>query len=167
MEHQSFFPRSTRNRIALVLGALSLMFFVTWNLMPNIESMLVKSEHRHGYFFVDYWTQAFSSLKNIPHLLSIESAPYFLYTFMLFLHLFIMFSIIPAWKIWQTSAIIRNIPATLFIITVLFLCYRLQHINISSTQLFITCSLITSNFLTTALSLLSFKNEWIEPETSH
>ncbi len=72
-------------------------------------------------------------------------------------------AIIPAWKIWQSSGLLRNIAAILmligFIICIVYMVFYQDSIYLHQVRF------VTVNFLTTALALLIFKNE--SPDAPH
>ena len=78
-----------------------------------------------------------------------------------------VFLLIPAWKLLQSSVLIRYIPATILLIGFSIHIYFLVYYRLETNQFFTINLLTASNTLTTALSLLCFKNEWTEPETPH
>lgn len=166
MEHQSFFPRSTRNRIALGLAILSLLLFFAWNFMPAYKLVSHDTYERDGFTFQDLWpdilngtTLAFRTALLGPNILAA------LLCFLFILHCLVMMSIIPAWKLWQSTFILRLIPAILIIACGLIFCYLLR--SGRPLHYYTTHSLVAANIFTTALSLLCFKNEFTEPERPH
>lgn len=77
----------------------------------------------------------------------------------------INFSFLPAWKLWQASALLRVIPATLMLIgfiIVFYFTFKDFRVFNKNVLFFFT---ISANFLTTAIALLLFKNE--SPDAPH
>ena len=163
MEHHSFFPRSTRNRIALMLGLLSLILFFTWNLMPNYEICMDVYE-REGFVFQSLWPQVFTDLvEGFQSPTMNEESVVSLLCLLLILQVIVMLSILPGWKFWQSTLILRIIPAFMIIVCGLILTYfLLKNIERPLPQV-ITLTIMDVNIFATALSLFFFKNEYIAP----
>ena len=170
MEHHSFFPRSTRNRIALMLGLLSLILFFTWNLMPHYKRIGPDEYQRAGFVYDFFWPRMARQLKELSQFIIRPTMNYaleHLVMILLILQIIVMFSIIPAWKLWQSTLLLRLIPAILICICCLIVSYFAFNKDHFPWYLLITNYILRANIFTTALSLLCFKNEYTEPETPH
>jgi hypothetical protein len=157
MQTNRWFPRSIRNRLAMFLGLVSLGLFITWNLLPRILASYHGSKIRTA---AGFWSDIYYSL------LKINSAKLDAYeimsamaTILVTLLALINFSFLPAWKLWQASALLRVIPATLMLIgfiIVFYFTFKDFRVFNKNVLFFFT---ISANFLTTAIALLLFKNE--------
>lgn len=161
MQTNEFFPRSTRNRIAMVMGLLSLVLFITWNLLPIEEPSLGGTEIKT--MATIFWPNIYQSLINIDTSnLSFDEVASAMATILVTLLALISFSLLPAWKLWQSSAIMRIIPAILMLIgfgIVLYFTTLDNQMRSSDMMILFT---IATNFLTAAIALLLFKNESID-----
>ena len=163
MQKNGWFPRSIRNRLAVLMGLLSLGLFITWNLLPTILASYQGTKIRTA---AGFWSDIYNSL------LKINSAKLDAYeimsamaTILVTLLALINFSFLPAWKLWQASALLRVIPATLMLIgfiIVFYFTFKDFRVFNKNVLFFFT---ISANFLTTAIALLLFKNE--SPDTLH
>lgn len=162
---KSFFPRSKRNRIALMLGLLSLILFFVWNLMPNYEWIFADEYKRAGFVFQAFWPEISHDLvRGFQSRIINEQSAVSLLCLLLILQVIVMLSIVPAWKFWQSTLILRIIPAVMIIGCGLILTYFLWK-NIERPLPHVMILIIMdANIFTTALSLLCLKNEWTEPE---
>lgn len=165
MEHSSFFPRSKRNRIALWLALLSLVLFVAWNLMPNYQyNYEYDILERKGYTFQKIWPDIIRIIMRLNNYsITSQQALLSLMCGLVIFHAIVMISLIPAWKFWQSSSIVRIIPSVLISFCGGILIIFLMKIPGSIHEI-IPISFMTASIFTTALSLLCFKNEWTEPD---
>ena len=160
MQHQSFFPRSTRNRIALMLGLLSLILFFTWNLMPNYE-ICMDVYKREGFVFQSFWPEIIKDLVGGFQSPAMNKGSVIsLLCLLLILQVIVMLSIVPGWKFWQSTLILRMIPAFMIIVCGLILTYFLLKNIERPLPHVITLIIMDANIFTTALSLLLLKNEY-------
>lgn len=165
MEHHIFFPRSTRNRIALMLGLLSLFLFFVWNLMPSYEWVSDTEYKRAGSVFQSFWPEIINDLfQGFEASRMSERSDISLFCLLSIFQVVVMLSIIPAWKLWQSRLILRFIPAFMIIICGLILSYYLLKNIERPVPNVITFIIMDANIFSTALSLLLFKNEYTEPE---
>ena len=118
MEHHSFFPRSTRNRIAFALGLLSLLLFVTWNLMPYPEIPWGTSKRDSKITAVKFWPDMLTATKLAMSNVSSEYRLFILLgsSIATFLLALTVFAILPAWQTFQSSILLRFIPATVMLV---------------------------------------------------
>lgn len=159
MNRTHFFPRSIRNRIAMVLGLISLILCITWNLLPdyvlNEQKLLVPK----GYF-LSSWTQALIFIfeyliKGILYFAPVQTLTFLMIPLLVMINL----TILPAWNVWQSSVVLR-ILATLLMMSGLLTTIIFMKSDELSALLFANhFRLIAINFLTTALCLQLFKNE--------
>jgi peptidoglycan/LPS O-acetylase OafA/YrhL len=165
MEHQSFCPRSTRNRIALMLGLFSLILFFAWNLMPHYEWVSDTEFKRAGFVFQSFWPEIINDLVQGFQISRMsERSDIALFCLLSIFQVVVMLSIIPAWKLWQSRLILRFIPAFMIIICGLILSYYLLKNIERPVPHVITFIIMDANIFSTALSLLLFKNEYTEPD---
>lgn len=117
MQHHSFFPRSTRNRVALGLGLFSLIIFFAWNLMPHYEWVSDIEYKRAGFVFQSFWPEIINDLVQGFQISRMsERSDIALFCLLSIFQVVVMLSIIPAWKLWQSRLILRFIPAVMIII---------------------------------------------------
>lgn len=74
----------------------------------------------------------------------------------------ITFAIVPAWKLWQASAVLRVIPASLMLLGFIALSVMIVMQPPDNNTLLFVLLTMTANFLCAAVSLFLFKNESIE-----
>lgn len=166
MVKNGWFPRSTRNRVAMLIGLLSLGLFITWNLMPITEETSYGTEV--GTMARMFWPSIYESLLHIDAAnLDADEIMSAMATILVTLLAVISFSVVPAWKLWQASALLRIIPAILMLLgfgIVLYFTFK-ETIDDASDRLILLT--ISANFFTTAIALLLFKNESFDhPEYS-
>lgn len=132
--------------------------------MPNYEWVAEDAANeRIGFVFQYLWPEVLSDIKNaIQNRMAFDNLLGALLGLLLILQVIVMLSIIPAWKIWQSTFILRLIPSVLIIASGMILCYFLGTNPGAPLHQRITLYLILANIFTTALSLLCFKNEWAE-----
>lgn len=159
MHSNGWFPRTTRNRIAMLIGLLSLGLFITWNLLPIKNFPEAEAQTMATMF----WPNIYESLLNIDASnLDFEEITSAMATVLVTLLGLISFSLLPAWKLWQASALLRVIPAILMLIGFgIVMYFTLQGLERERQNVMILLT-IAFNFLTAAVCLLLFKNEFIE-----
>ena len=161
MQSNNLIPRTTRNRIAMFIGLLSLGLFITWNLLPITEETSQGAEVRT--MATMFWPSIYDSLLQIDASnLDIEEILSAMATILVTLLAVISLSIVPAWKLWQASALLRIIPSILMLLgfgIVLYFTFKETVVDDSDRLILFT---ISANFLTTAIALLLFKNESFE-----
>jgi hypothetical protein len=162
MQHHSFFPR---NRVALLFALLSLILFVSWNFTPQYEWGNDDAYKQNCFVYQMFWTESIKELINFMKSPEMgQQAWVAILELLLLLHVFVMLSLIPAWKFWQSTVILRMIPAVMLTCAGLILIYFLWKNSERPPPHIITLLLIAANIYSTAFSLLCFKNEWTEPE---
>ena len=155
MQSNNFFPRTTRNRIAMLMGMASLISLITWNLMPN-------------YIFIDYfpfgrwlWSECLEETLSIHQAINGLSDTLSKIAFILLpLLLILTLTLIPAWKIWQSSGLLRSIAAILMlvglVICIVYMIFYQDSFYLHQVRF------VAFNFLTTMIALLLFKNESLD-----
>ena len=139
----------------MLMSIASLILLIIWNLMPD-------------YTYFDYYPFGkFVWRECVEEILSIQEARngfhqtlkkiVFILVPLLCLLTIIM---IPIWKIWQSSLLLRII-AGIMMLSGMMICF-LYLFSFRDSNYFYQVRLFATNFLTTALALLLFKNE-----TSH
>lgn len=152
METNGWFPSSTRNRMAMVMGVTSLIIHVIWNIMPD-------------YTYVDYypfgkfvWRECVEEVQSIHQAKNgINFALKKIAFIFLPLLLLLTVSIIPTRKIWQSSSLLRIIAGIMMLIgSIICIVYLFSS---RDGHYFYQVRFVALNFLTTALAFLLFKNE--------
>jgi hypothetical protein len=150
MQSNNFLPRTTRNRLAMVMAFASLILFITWNLIPC--NYLVDDS-----FGRILWMEWLEEISSTPKAMNFRKVLAKIICILLPLLCVLSAIIIPTWKIWQSSALLRNIAATLMWIGFLILTANL--IVHRGGPYFKNILLVTLNFFTTTIALLLFKYE--------
>jgi hypothetical protein len=164
MTEMTWLPRHTRNRLAMVIGLVSLGLFLTWNFLPfpksgfhdtvpsNMASVTWPAMPMH----VRIATHNFSNF-------TIEALMNTMVLILLPLLALLNLTLLPAWRLWQSSRLLRLIPALLmlsgFIVLIYYRINNSREESPGDIPLSILLPLIAGNFLATAISLLLFKNE--------
>jgi hypothetical protein len=159
MQSNSFIPRSTRNRIAMLMGFISLGLFITWNCLPIDILYGTKRQTMAAVF----WPNIYKNLISIGtlHLGFHEILVAMAYVLLILLAL-ISFSLLPAWKLWQASALLRLIPASMMLIGFgVFIYFVTTGVEMTRSVMAIHLC-ISLNFFTAALALLLFQNESLD-----
>jgi hypothetical protein len=159
MQKNGWFPRSIRNRLAMLMGLLSLGLFITWNLLPIKNFPEAEAQTMATMF----WPNIYESLLKIDASnLDFEEITSAMATVLVTLLGLISLSLLPAWKLWQASALLRVIPAILMLMGFgIVMYFTLKGLDMERSHIAILFT-ISLNFLTAAVSLLLFKNEFIE-----
>ena len=115
-----------------------------------------------------FWPNIYKSLMRInASNLDFEEITSAMATVLVTLLGLISFSLLPTWKVWQASALLRVIPAILLLIgfgIVMYFTLKALEIERQNVMILLTMDF---NFLTAAVSLLLFKNETLaHPEPS-
>lgn len=158
MQSNNFIPRTTRNRIAMVMGLVSLVLFITWNLYPFQHTFAIYPETPTELGMLQIWPMIFFVLTDIHHIITLDPNIYLvlIQCGLIPLLAFTCIAIFPAWKILQKSKILRIIPAVLFFSGAIALGYSIYLILPDVIPMFFC---IMFNYFTTAIALLLFKNE--------
>ena len=146
----------------MFVGLVSLGLFLTWNLLP----IDIIYDNKKQTMATVFWPNIYKNLISIGtfHLGFHEILVAMAYVLIILLAL-ISFSLLPAWKLWQASALLRLIPATMMLIGLGVFIYFVSR-GVEMTQSVMVIHLcISLNFLTAALALLLFQNE--TQEVSH
>ncbi len=146
----------------MFVGLVSLGLFITWNFLP-IDILYDTNRQTMAAVF---WPNIYKNLISIgtSHLGFHEILAAMAYVLMILLAL-ISFSLLPAWKLWQASALLRLIPATMMLIGLgVFIYFITRGVEMNRSAMVIHLC-ISLNFLTAALALLLFQNE--TQEVSH
>ncbi len=110
-----------------------------------------------------FWPNIYESLLNIDASnLTFEEVASAMATILVTLLALISFSLLPAWKLWQASAILRIIPAILMLIgfgIVMYFTTTDGEMDRSDRMILFS---ISTNFLTSAIALILFKNETMD-----
>jgi hypothetical protein len=162
MQSNTFFPRSTRNRLAMVMGLISLAIFITWNIMPTpFDPMFSIPGEELSIVAIDTWPQvilSFYYFNTLPF--DRNSVIYMIGNLTLVMLAIFTLIVLPAQKLWQALKPLRVIAALLLLSCFAIWCNLL--IEDPNPQYFLMHILITLNFLTTAIALLLFKNESLD-----
>ena len=113
--------------------------------------------------FTYFWSSITAGLLSIDtENLDIENILSCMLCILAFLLAATSLSAAPAWKLWQASKLLRRIPGVLMLLgfgIILYFTLSVTDESDSNDLFFFT---MTTNFLTTAISLLLYKNESID-----
>jgi len=159
METNGWLPRSTRNRMAILMSILSLGLLAAWNIRTGYALNDQKMFEPKGCFFHE-WPFVTQDIATSIFTATDPTVDSFCVTFLMLPLLLLMnLLLIPGWRLWQATVTLRWIAAQLMLfgltVTVKYLCsgedfpyFYFAHFR-----------LIAVNYLTTALAFLLFKNE--------
>jgi hypothetical protein len=140
----------------MFVGLISLGLFITWNFLPI--DILYGTERQTMATVL--WPNIYKNLISIGtfHLGFHEILVAMAYVLLILLAL-ISFSLLPAWKLWQASALLRLIPASMMLIGFGVFIYFVTRDMEMTRSVMVVHLCISINFLTAALALLLFQKE--------
>jgi hypothetical protein len=160
METNGWFPRSTRNRLAILMSILSLGLLAAWNFETGYALNDQKMFEPKGCFFHE-WPFVTRDIATSIFTATDPTIDSFCVTFLMLPLLLLMnLLLIPGWRLWQPAVTLRWIAALLMLFGFAVI---VKDRSTDEESLFYFYSthfrLIAANYLTTAFAFLLFKNE--------
>ncbi len=157
MTFQEWRPQTPRNRIALYIAFFSLLLTIAWHFTP-----VYRYEGKEMIFeritVINPWPGIFRSIIYNFDPFTPNNIPSLCVTFCFVFLVAMQCVLIPFWRIFSQSKLLRSIPLVIFLIGSTICLYYFSTVYMISYNNFPIYP-ITLNFLATSIALILLKNE--------
>jgi hypothetical protein len=160
MSFQQWWPKTKRNKIALCIAIFSLLMMIVWNLGPRSipNDNFYQNYSFYRTFAYKIWPDIYKLVSNFRQYDSSKMNG-LIASLSLMLLVCLQLTMIPLWRIFSQSKVLRFIPAVICLIGFSVFGYNISKHDYYTWQKFYPYYLILLNFLTTIISLMTLKNE--------
>jgi hypothetical protein len=163
----SWIPRSTRNRWAWGFAWANVALLLLWNFLPYYEYTNLTKEGQGQWVaehlvMIEVWPSVFEGLyMSLSSSLDFEECLSIVASMALILMVIMQFLLVPMWRMFSFSRLLRFIPAGVCALGFLAVVYFLGSEPYSHSEMFsfIMLSIIALNFLLSVVILLLYHPE--------
>ena len=156
MTFHDWLPNTRQNKIALCVAIFSLLLMIGWNLAPMYDDSRHGSINQ-GIVVAHLWLTIYDMVMQVIRDYQPEHLSFLISCLCLVLLACLQFTIVPFWRIFSQSKMLRFIP--IFICLLGFLYWGYMIISLDAAGEMYPLYLITINFPTTCIALLLFTSE--------